>query len=67
MSKTALSITSLIVVLLSVTFIYYLWYLTLIHIHATDVMWFVYALSLPFVFIGTGLSKLLDWENKKNH
>lgn len=59
-----LAVASLLCACTGLALILYLWYLILIHIHSTDIMWFVFTLYIPFAILGTVLSKVIDWSAK---
>ena len=43
----------------------YLTYLTLQHIAATELMWFVFIVYIPFFLLFQLASKIADWEEKE--
>jgi hypothetical protein len=55
-------IASLIVSLWYLPFSLFLTYLILVKINASDLMWFLYWMLLPMVFLAGILSKLAEWE-----
>ena len=40
---------------------FFLTYLTLQHIHATDLMWFVFIIMVPVMFVGMIASKIVEF------
>lgn len=57
-------ILSLIFSLMFLPFTLYLTYLMLTKIDATDLMWFLFWLTVPMAIISSILQKLAEWEEK---
>ena len=56
-------LASLVVELLYIPWGLFLTYLILTKIEASDLMWFLYWMSIPLAFIIAILSRLVEWED----
>ena len=65
MSNLALAAVSLIVGKMGSIVWFYLWYIVLIKIQGTELMWFLYVLAIPFILVTHILSKIIDYQAKK--
>ena len=64
--NTGLTIISFIVALMGLIIWLYLLYHILIKIQATELMWFLFTIFIPFAIVTQALSKALDHVNKKS-
>ena len=60
MKRVILTIISIIFGLVAISFSLYLEFLVLTHIHATDLMWFVFWINIPMLLIFQLVSKLVE-------
>lgn len=51
----------MMIALVTVSFGMFLTYQILVHVEATELMWFVFVIYVPLALVLAGASKALDW------
>lgn len=61
MATLAQKAAVLMIALVTVSFGMFLTYQILVHVEATELMWFVFVIYVPLALVLAGASKALDW------